>query len=309
MSAKRFHPTLLRILPLLLAALQAACSTAPSNRGGYYQDDGPHRRPAVDVSTIPDAIPRAEARSPGGNKPYRVFSKMYYPLKESGDYRERGIASWYGKKFHGKKTSNGETYDMYSMTAAHTTLPLPSYVRVRNLNNGRSVTVRVNDRGPFLENRLIDLSYAAAARLGIIGSGTGLVEVVSLTPGATEPPDSPMVTTARAGESARNAEAVSSARATPTAATPMALPLAAEDAVAPRLYLQVGAFVSQENAEQLRQRLERADFQQVQVLAAARDNTTLYHVRIGPLPNVDASDSLAQRIADHGIRNVFVSVE
>ncbi len=309
MSAKRFHPTLLRILPLLLAALQAACSTAPSNRGGYYQDDGPHRRPAVDVSTIPDAVPRAEARSPGGNKPYRVFNKMYYPLKESSDYRERGMASWYGKKFHGKKTSNGETYDMYTMTAAHKTLPLPSYVRVRNLNNGRSVTVRVNDRGPFLENRLIDLSYAAAMRLGIVGSGTGLVEVVNLTPGATEPPDSPTETTARAGESARNADAVSSARATPMAATPMALPLAAVDAVAPRLYLQVGAFVSQENAEQLRQRLERADFQQVQVLAAAHDNTTLYHVRIGPLPNVDASDSLAQRIADHGIHNVFVSVE
>ena len=332
MSAKRFHPAVLRILPLLLAALQAACSTAPSNRGGYYQDDGPHHRPAVDVSTIPDAVPRAEARSPGGNKPYRVFNKMYYPLKESDNYRARGIASWYGKKFHGRKTSNGETYDMYAMTAAHKTLPLPSYVRVRNLNNGHTVTVRVNDRGPFLENRLIDLSYAAAARLGIVGGGTGLVEVVSLTPGATEPPDSPMVATARDGGSTRNAGAISSAtardggstgvrsleanagavssgRAEPMGAIPMSLPPEAEIAVAPRLYLQVGAFVSQDNAEQLRQQLERADFQQVQVLAATHDNTTLYHVRIGPLQSVDASDSLAQRIAGHGIRNAFVAVE
>ena len=307
MSAKRFHPALLRILPLLLAALQAACSTAPSNRGGYYQDDGPHRRPAVDVSTIPDAVPRVEPRSPGGNKPYRVFNKMYYPLKESDDYRERGIASWYGKKFHGKKTSNGETYDMYAMTAAHKTLPLPSYVRVRNLDNGRTVIVRVNDRGPFLENRLIDLSYAAAARLGIVGGGTGLVEVISLTPDAPEPPDSPMIATARDGGSTRNAGAISSTRPTPMDATPIALP--AEDTVPPRLYLQVGAFVSQGNAEQLRQRLEHADFQQVQVLATTHDNTTLYHVRIGPLPNVDTSDNLAQRIADHGIRNAFVTVE
>ena len=308
MNVTRFHPVALRLLPLLLAALQAACSTAPSNRGGYYQDDGPHRRPSVDVSTIPDAVPRIEPRSTGGNKPYRVFNKMYYPLQESDDYRERGIASWYGKKFHGKKTSNGETYDMYAMTAAHKTLPLPSYVRVRNLNNGHTVIVRVNDRGPFLENRLIDLSYAAAARLGIIGGGTGIVEVVSLTPGAIEPPEPSMMATARDGGStgARPLEANAGA-ITRAGATPMPLPTAV--AVAPRLYLQVGAFVSQNNAEQLRQQLERAAFKQVQVLATAHDKTTLYQVRIGPLPSVDASDNLAQRIAGHGIRNAFVTVE
>ena len=303
MSSKRSRAGVLRMLPLLLAVLQAACSTAPSNRGGYYQDDGPHRQPSVDVSSIPDAVPRAEPRSTNGNKPYRVFNKMYYPLKEPDDYRERGIASWYGKKFHGKKTSSGETYDMYTMTAAHKTLPLPSYVRVRNLNNGRSVIVRVNDRGPFLENRLIDLSYAAAVRLGIVGSGTGLVEVVNLTPGTTEP-NSPMVATAKDGGSTANAGAISSA-----GATAIPLPIATGDALAPRLYLQVGAFVSQDNAEQLRQQLERADFQQVHILATAHDNTTLYHVRIGPLPSVDASDHLVQRIAGHGVRNAFVTVE
>ena len=325
MNVTRFHAVALRLLPLLLAALQAACSTAPSNRGGYYQDDGPHRRPSVDVSTIPDAVPRIEPRSTGGNKPYRVFKKMYYPLQESDNYNQRGIASWYGKKFHGKKTSNGETYDMYAMTAAHKTLPLPSYVRVRNLNNGHTVIVRVNDRGPFLENRLIDLSYAAAARLGIIGGGTGIVEVISLTPGAIEPPEPSMMATARDGGSTGNAGAISGATArdggstgarpleanagaiTRAGATPMPLPTAG--AVAPRLYLQVGAFVSQNNAEQLRQQLERAAFKQVQVLATAHDKTTLYQVRIGPLPSVDASDTLAQRIAGHGIRNAFVTVE
>ena len=283
MNAKRLPFPLVRILPLLLAVLQAACSTAPSNRGGYYQDDGPHHRPFVDVSTIPDAVPRNEPRSASGNKPYQVFNKMYYPLKQADAYRERGIASWYGKKFHGRKTSSGETYDMYAMTAAHKTLPLPSYVRVRNLNNGRAVIVRVNDRGPFLENRLIDLSYAAATRLGIVGDGTGIVEVASLAP-ITEP-DSTTVASAE------------------IPSTP------APGAATPRLYLQVGAFVSQDNAQQLRQRLERADFQQVQVLAAAHDHATLYRVRIGPLPDVDTSDDLVQRITGHGIHNAFVTVE
>ncbi len=274
-----------RTLPLLLLALlQTACSSAPSNRGGYYLDDGPHSRPQVDVSAIPDASPRNDPRSASGNKPYTVFGKMYYPLKDANGYRERGISSWYGKKFHGKRTSSGEAYDMYSMTAAHKTLPLPSYVRVRNLNNGRSVTVRVNDRGPFLDNRLIDLSYAAASRLGIVGSGTGIVEVVGISP--DEPASSVM-----------------------TAQAPVAAPSPADNAVPPRLYLQVGAFASRDNAESLRVQLERAEFKPVQVQVASQDQTTLYRVRIGPLASVDASDNLAQRIVGYGIHNAFVTVE
>jgi rare lipoprotein A len=280
----RFSPAARRILPLLLPALLlAACSSAPGRRGGgYYQDDGPHNRPQVDVSAIPDASPRNDPRSASGNKPYTVFGKMYYPLKEADGYRERGIASWYGKKFHGKKTSSGEAYDMYAMTAAHKTLPLPSYVRVRNLNNGRSVTLRVNDRGPFLDNRLIDLSYAAASRLGIVGSGTGIVEVVGVS---ADQPDS--------GSMAAQAPA----------------PAMAEDPAQPRLYLQVGAFASRDNAENLRLQLERAEFKPVQVQVASQDQTTLYRVRIGPLASVHASDSLAQRIAGYGIANAFVTVE
>lgn len=271
---------------LLLALLQAACSSVPSNRGGYYQDDGPHNHPQVDISTIPDAVPRNDPLSASGNKPYNVFGKMYYPLKNANGYDERGIASWYGKKFHGRKTSSGEAYDMYTMTAAHKTLPLPCYVRVRNLNNGRSVIVRVNDRGPFLENRLIDLSYAAASRLGIVGSGTGIVEVTGIN--ADEPASGNM-----------------------TAQTPAApaTPASPDNTAQPRLYLQVGAFTSRDNAENLRRQLERAEFKPVQVQVASQDQTTLYRVRIGPLSSVDASDSLAQRVAGYGIHNAFVTVE
>ena len=181
-----------RLLLVVATALAAGCSSVP--RGGYYQDDGPHRRPEVDVSKVPDAVPRNEAHNERNNRPYNVFGVSYRPLKTSKGYRERGVASWYGKKFHGQRTANGETYDMYAMTAAHKTLPLPSYLRVRNLNNGKSVIVRVNDRGPFRENRIVDLSYAAAARLGIIGTGTGIVEIEGLTG------DEPVTQTARVPE-------------------------------------------------------------------------------------------------------------
>ena len=136
-----------RLLLVVATALAAGCSSVP--RGGYYQDDGPHRRPEVDVSKVPDAVPRNEAHNERNNRPYNVFGVSYPPLKTSKGYRERGVASWYGKKFHGQRTANGETYDMYAMTAAHKTLPLPSYLRVRNLNNGKSVIVRFNDRGPL----------------------------------------------------------------------------------------------------------------------------------------------------------------
>src|SRR5258706_1254080 len=178
------NPIMLQWLgPLLvLGALSlGACSYVP--RGGYFQDDGPHDRPPVDVLKVPDAVPRDEPLAEAGNKPYTVYGVTYAPLADARGYRERGVASWYGRKFHGRRTSSGEPYDMYAMTAAHRTLPLPSYVRVRNLQNGRSVIVRVNDRGPFLQNRVIDLSYTAAARLSMLGTGTaaGEIEAVAAT--------------------------------------------------------------------------------------------------------------------------------
>ena len=275
---------------LSLSLLLGACGTTPSRGGGYYQDDGPHKRPQVNVSAIADPVPRDDPPSASGNRPYTVFNKTYYPVKQVKGYRERGIASWYGKKYHGRRTSSGEQYDMYAMTAAHKTLPLPSYVRVRNLNNGRSVTVRVNDRGPFLENRLIDLSYAAAHKLDIVGSGTGVVEVVGITAGDEDP----LITTAQ------------SPIATPA---PLSVPAVAEPITPTRLFLQVGSFVSRENAENLRQQLERDNFRPVHIQLANQDQTALYRVRIGPLPSVDDSDRLAQRISGYGIQNAFITVE
>lgn len=268
-----------RILLVVATVLAAGCSTVP--RGGYYQDDGPHRHPDVDVSKVPDAVPRNEPYNERNNRPYSVFGVNYRPLKTAKGYRERGVASWYGKKFHGQRTANGEKYDMYAMTAAHKTLPLPSYLRVRNLNNGKSVIVRVNDRGPFLENRLVDLSYAAASKLGIIGTGTGIVEIEALTG------DEPITQVAN-----RTPE-------------PDPLPRAA----APRLYLQFGAFTSRDNAENLKLRLAESDLKSVHIQNSDHDATPLYRVRVGPLDSVDESDRLAARVTAQGLPKPVIVVE
>jgi rare lipoprotein A len=170
-----------RVAAIALALL-AACGT--TNKGGYYKDDGPGARPPGNLSSIPDARPRSEPLNRAANRPYEVFGKKYVPLTSVQAFRQRGVASWYGKRFHGQKTSSGETYDMYAMTAAHPTLPIPSYARVTSVKTGRQVVVRINDRGPFHGGRVIDLSYAAAYRLGLIDSGSGEVEIQSIVPGA-----------------------------------------------------------------------------------------------------------------------------
>ena len=184
---------------IVVAAALAACSSpgprpgAPGARsdtgerppvargGGYYQDDGPGEHPPADLMSIPDAVPRPEPLLARANRPYVVFERQYQPMVELSPFRQRGVASWYGRKFHGRRTSSGEVYDMYAMTAAHPTLPIPSYARVTHLASGRSVVVRVNDRGPFLHDRVIDLSYTAAARLGYAGAGSAQVEVELIT--------------------------------------------------------------------------------------------------------------------------------
>ncbi|MDR0769978.1 MAG: septal ring lytic transglycosylase RlpA family protein [Burkholderiales bacterium] len=173
-------------LCLMVAMTLTACSSTrqpAGERGGYYQDDGPGST-AVNLDNVPDAVPRAEPLHRFANRPYTVLGRTYVPATTRAPYKARGAASWYGKKFHGQKTSTGEIYDMFAMSAAHPTLPLPSYVRVTSLANGKSVVVRVNDRGPFLHNRLIDLSYAAAHRIGIAAAGTGEVEVEAILSGA-----------------------------------------------------------------------------------------------------------------------------
>lgn len=179
-----FRAACVTLLSLAVLAL-AGCSSRPVLRGGdggYYGGDRPPDSVPVDLASIPDAVPVALPRSKTGNKPYEVLGRTWRPLASAEGYRERGIASWYGRKFHGRRTSSGEPYDMFAMTAAHPVLPLPTFVQVTSLDNGRSVVVKVNDRGPFLHGRLIDLSYAAAWKLGITKTGTGRVEVVALDP-------------------------------------------------------------------------------------------------------------------------------
>ena len=162
---------------------QARPATPPPRpgRGAYYQDDGPGENPPPNLEATPDAVPVDEPQlRSGANRAYVVFGKTYVPISGNGDFRQRGVGSWYGRKFHGQKTSSGEPYDMYAMTAAHPTLPLPSYVRVSNPANGRAVVVRVNDRGPFHSERIIDLSYTAALKLGYVNQGSALLEVERL---------------------------------------------------------------------------------------------------------------------------------
>jgi rare lipoprotein A len=168
--------------PSVPATPAPAASTAPTPSTPYYKDDGPGGNVPANIDAIPDAVPRREELNRFASRPYTVLGRGYVPATELKPYKERGIASWYGRKFHGQKTSIGETYDMYAMSAAHPTLPLPSYARVTNVANGKSVVVRVNDRGPFHNNRIIDLSYAAAYKLGYIGVGSTQVQIDAVVP-------------------------------------------------------------------------------------------------------------------------------
>lgn len=217
------------LVPALLALVLAACAgPGGGGGGGYYQDDGPGRSPPSDPDAVADATPRAEPLIDRANRPYTVFGRRYVPMTRIAPYRERGTASWYGRKFHGNPTSSGEPYDMYAMTAASPTLPIPSYVRVTNLANGRQVVVRVNDRGPFLNDRLIDLSWTAAAKLGFLRNGHTRVEVELLDPSRDESTRiaeaSPTAPAAADGSAAivRPAVAAASAPAAPVESTALA---------------------------------------------------------------------------------------
>ena len=263
--------------PLLVAALAlllAACGTTPPKRSVYYQDDGPPDRLPADVASIPDAVPRVEPPHRGSSKPYTALGRTYTPLSGDVPFTQRGMASWYGRQFHGNRTANGELYDMLGMTAAHPTLPLPSYVRVTNVRNGRSVIVRVNDRGPFKQDRVIDLSYAAAAKLGIAAAGTGEVEIERITmaqiasgdyrrggPGpstalAASPPVKPGASApSQTGSpvAAASVVAASDTAGSPPAAAPVELPRApAMTAEQARGWsVQLGAFAQESNADAL----------------------------------------------------------
>ena len=283
------------LLTFIVLAL-SACAAAPRS-GGYYKDDGPGERPPANLDQIADAEPKAEPLHRYANRPYQVFGKEYVPLAFVQPYRQRGTASWYGKKFHGQRTASGEPYDMYAMTAAHPTLPIPSYARVTRVATGRSVIVRINDRGPFHQGRMIDLSYAAALKLGFAHLGSAEVELESIEPGQAVTPTQQAATTtppAVATTPPAPAPTQQAATTTPPAAAPteQALP-APEQAVA--VYVQVGAFSSRANAENLRSRLE-GEFgwlkDTVQVLAIGN----LWRLHVGPYRTQDDARSVAERI-------------
>ncbi len=249
-----------------------ATGTPPQQpgKGGYYLDDGPGDNPPPDIDAIPDAVPRIEPLLMRANRPYTALGDAYTPMTEFQPYKAIGVASWYGRRYHGQKTSSGEVYDMYGMSAAHTTLPIPSYVRVSNPENGRAVIVRVNDRGPFKKDRLIDLSYAAAYKLRLVGKGSGQVEVESVDAAAIEAKMHP--TDSSQGKA-------SAGRTGNDGGT----------------FVQIGAFRQRDNADQLRDKI-------LQSGAAPSGNVEtwyndgIHRVRIGPYASREEAERIAAQV-------------
>lgn len=298
------------ILMLLLAIAVAGCSSTGGRKkgGGYYKDDGPDANPPSNLDQVPDAVPRIEPYASGANRPYVVFGQRYVPDTSGQPYKQRGIASWYGKKFHGNSTSIGESYDMYAMTAAHTTLPIPSYARVTSLVNGKTIVVRVNDRGPFHSDRIMDLSYVAAYKLGIIGPGSGQVVVESIPQEEIRRLASQGAPAAPEPASATGSMPVMA----PIAATPVALtaePLPgpapgsapvrqAPSGAAGMVYLQVGAFSQPANAQSLVARINSQLGAAGAPPAQVEQSNNLYRVRIGPYPDRQSAMNAVQLVSD-----------
>ena len=332
-----------RLASIAIAAALASCASAPRVGSPPPTAQVPARgippAPGAHLLDVPDAIPRNEPRAIYGNPPsYEVFGRRYYVMASSVGYVERGVASWYGPGFHKELTSVREPYDMYGMTAAHKTLPLPAYVRVTNLQNGRSCVVRVNDRGPFVGNRIIDLSYTAAAKLDMLRDGTAMVEVralqpldpaldthltvasVGALPLATPPTVSPPVPLA-------SAPAVSAAvpLASPVPATPVAAPLTREPMAPPgvvvikpapvtsapvrTLFVQAGAFAAPDNAQRLADKLRAAGYSQVFVRDDLIAGRKLYRVRIGPIPDVPQFDRIVAALEQEGVRDAHLALD
>jgi rare lipoprotein A len=273
------------------ASQSAPPSRAPARGGGYYKDDGPLES-TPDLDRIPDAVPRAERLHRFANNPYQVFGKDYVPVRVGSDFRQRGMASWYGRRYHGQKTSSGEMYDMFGMTAAHPTLPIPSYARVTNVATGRSVVVRVNDRGPFLADRVIDLSYVAAHKLGYIQAGSTLVDVEVVTA------DSPQVTASAAQVPPPQP------LARPAPPPPVAEVVAPPQREAPPLpvssdpsgvYLQLGAFSMRDNAESFRARVYK-DLAWLNEAMHVNAQGGLFRLQLGPYRSQEEARQMAERI-------------
>ncbi|MCC7487442.1 MAG: septal ring lytic transglycosylase RlpA family protein [Burkholderiales bacterium] len=304
------------------------CGTAPNRgtasesppattRGGYYLDDGPPANPPRDLHLVPDAVPKPEPIRRASTRPYVALGTSYRPMTALRPYKARGLATWYGRRYHGKPTASGEPYDMYSMSAAHTILPLPSYARVTNLATGKSVVVRVNDRGPFVDGRLIDVSYAAAHKLGILGGAT-MVEVEAILPGeapatAVSPPPqdrpgAPPDAAAGAARSPGPGQPVTQPAPTPevevaalpphTAAPAPAAPMPPQASPAGKqaggVFLQLGTFASRENADGFLARLQsQAGWLALGIVS--RDG--LHRVQAGPYDSESDARQAAGRIS------------
>ena len=276
---------------------QEGVRSQPAPEGKYYKDDGPGETPPAGLDALGDAVPRIEPLHRFANRPYTVFGREYVPATSLRPYRERGVASWYGRKFHGEKTSTGEIYDMYAMTAAHPTLPLPSYARVTSIATGKSVVVRVNDRGPFLHNRVIDLSYAAATKIGIVQKGSGEVEVEAIIPIETAAtsmaaPLPPVASAPAPAGSAVPSTAVAPAAA-PVAESP-APPVAATES---GFVVQLAAFASNANADNFVARLAPS-IASVGVEPKVRQVNGLFRVFVGPYSSRDEAKRIADRLRD-----------
>lgn len=281
-------------LPLLPAA--------GSGRGGYYKDDGPGDNPPPNLKEVADAVVRAEPYSKWANRPYKVLGKTYVPIVNEEPFTQRGISTWYGKKFHGQRTASGEIYDMYKMTAAHPTLPIPSYARVTNISTGKQVVVRINDRGPFHAGRVIDVSFTAALKLGLLSKGSHEVMVERLLPNRR----------INIAEERRNA---------PQEALPVAAALKLEDrlaaesgavvaapapAAAPAdgFYLQLGAYSRAEKAEQVRNRL--VDDGTVRGILEVVPGGSLHRLVSGPFASKDEALQASRELKAKGVASIVI---
>jgi rare lipoprotein A len=307
-------------LPLCAAVAigMAACSSAPPRPQSPSPAATPEPETPPPAQSVPDVVPRSESRSRSGNPPfYDVLGKRYFVLSSNVGYLERGVASWYGPGFHKVRTSTGEIYDMYGMSAAHKTLPLPAYVRVTNLQNGRSIVVRVNDRGPFVGNRIIDLSYTAASKLDMLRNGTAMVEVRSLdaAPALAPAPAPALEAPITAADSAPAAAPLT---ASPLEATSAAAPLAGsavagsavtQVAVPAALFIQAGAFSDPKNAERLVEKLRGGGYGKIFVRDNEIAGRRMYRVRIGPVPNVAEFDRIVAALARVGVHDAHLALD
>ena len=292
-------------LLVLVALALAGCGTT-ARRNPYYADDGPPEKVPDGLDKVPEAVPHEEPFNAFANRPYTVFGTTYVPVVDRQPFRQRGLASWYGRKFQGQKTASGEPYDMFKMTAAHKTLPIPSYAKVTNLANGKSVVVRINDRGPFHSGRIIDLSYAAAAKIGLAAKGSGMVEVERVF---QPPKDDRMAPAPEAPRQASASGEGASPVPTPASSTlTQVAPDATSDSPAPPairtpvvaheesgVWIQLGAFASAQAAQAFRDKAAgELPWMLEPIRIVQRDG--LSRVRLGPYRSRDEAEAIAAKV-------------